>query len=305
MSQTHSLYSQFSILTLQLLSTSQAFATMARIRVLMLAKLVFFVFLLGTFWPELVSSFSINRATARRLSSSSARYEPSSDRTLACHPFYSTSSDSNQNTQGEGASFKTVPLPEPTKYMSALEQSHREKELELLAELRFDDEAIHKFRKLWRSERGDQMADKIDKAWTDFGHPDRWNKAEKSLLQMIRDDPSYCYPFVFLSKLYCLQGRFLESQTIGQAILEIKPYHFTVLETMMACSFALQNVEQAAYWAARRLPPPTKQQERLEWVNWAIEDAIGLLEEAKDANVPKGSDDYGIDKRDCGIDSFM
>ena len=200
-----------------------------------------------------------------------------------------------------------VPLPQASKYMTAMEIDHRQQEIELLGEIATNPDIIWEFRKLWRSERGTEVEEKVLRAWKDMGHPDLWNNAERDLLKLIEDDPTYLYPFVFLSKLYCLQGKFQESQHICKSILQLKPYHFVVIETMIANSFALQSMDDAAYWQTKRLPPPTHQDARKAWTIQAIEDATRILDEAKESNKPQteiGSYDYdGIERSDDNDDN--
>ena len=180
-----------------------------------------------------------------------------------------------------------VPLPVVPKYMTAMELSYRERELELLESLRDDDSAIQKFRILWFSERGEETEGIIRNAWKLLGHPDNWPMAEETLLKLINEDPTYLHPFVLLSKLFCLQGKFQESQRICEQILKVKPYHFAVIETMIANSVAQQNVELSNYWISKRLPPPALKDQRWEWVHTSIMDGRRILNEAKQTNTPR------------------
>ncbi|CAB9502852.1 expressed unknown protein [Seminavis robusta] len=169
--------------------------------------------------------------------------------------------------------------------------------MELLADLRNGDDNIHKhrFRDLWYGEWGDDVQAKMLQAWKDLGHPDHWPTAERNLVALCRQDPTYIQPFALLSKLYCLQGRFQDSTEMCQRILELKPYHFMVIETMVANSFALQQLVESESnhqdWQAKRLPPPSQPKERLEWVKAARQDATRLLEKAKQGNLPRGSEE--------------
>ena len=198
-----------------------------------------------------------------------------------------------------------VPLPVVPKYMTAMELSYRERELELLESLRDDDSAIQKFRILWFSERGEETEGFIRNAWKLLGHPDNWPMAEETLLKLINEDPTYLHPFVLLSKLFCLQGKFQESQRICEQILKVKPYHFAVIETMIANSVAQQqDVELTNYWISKRLPPPSLKDQRWEWVHTSIMDGRRILNEAKQMNIPKccgGTATESSDNREDGI----
>ena len=209
--------------------------------------------------------------------------------------------------------------------MTAYEISIREQEIELLEELKDGDDDIskHKFRDLWYGEKGDDTYDTMIQIWKDMGHPNTWSIAEEKLLKLVKDEPTYIQPFALLSKLYCLQGKFDDSKIICEAILKIKPYHFMVIETMIANCYgsiaskgqqqgdekdggaaadtgtvvAVDDEIQMQLWLMKRLPPPQPSALRIEWVKRAVSAATLLLEEAKERNEPKssgGSDTDGI-----------
>ena len=95
------------------------------------------------------------------------------------------------------------------------------------------------------------------------------------------DDPTYIEPYVRLSKLYCLQGRFNESRNICQHVLTYRPWHYVALETMVAVNLAIDDDDnqKLMLWASRRLPTPSQGELRKKWVEQAIEDSLRIQQE--------------------------
>ena len=222
--------------------------------------------------------------------------------------------DDDDDDQTPRRNLWQVPLPQAPQYFSARELTHRQQELELLAQLRDDDKAIHTFRLLWYSERGPDTEVTLRQAWRNMGHPNHWQQAEDSLLQVCDQDRTYLFPFYLLSKLYCLQGRFQESQRICERILELKPYHFSVLETMVAnaagmvaqatqekkeSSHQILALQKLQVYSSQRLPPPSDKEKRLEWVEHAMDEASQVLLSAQESNHESLSHSSGIN--DQGI----
>jgi hypothetical protein len=103
------------------------------------------------------------------------------------------------------------------------------------------------------------------------------------LEKLICSDPTYLEPYVRLSKLYCLQGRFEDSRIICEQVLLLKPWHYVALETMVAVNLVQENNEQLLKWASKRLPTPSRKELREKWVQQAIEDSI-RIQETDDSN---------------------
>ena len=166
--------------------------------------------------------------------------------------------------------------------MTTMEKKRRETEIALIQELLNGDKAIAEFKKLWFSERGPKVEKLMYQAELGIGQPPKWNQTMDTLLELTRDDPTYIEPYVRLSKLYCLQGRFDESLILCQHILKVRPWHFVCIETMIALNMALGNADEAQFWAAKRLPTPSNAEQRDLWVQQAIQDATAHLETTKD-----------------------
>ena len=177
-----------------------------------------------------------------------------------------------------------VPLPETKTAASLLiseqeEASFRRQERELLYELLKGDDAVAKLRQLWFSERGPEMQALlyVAEACIGKGSPEDWTKAELVLLELVQKDPTFLEPFVRLSKLYTLQGRFADSH---QICLEFRPWHYVVLETMVVNTMVLEHNQDLKEWASKRLPPPSHSERRSAWVKHVIADSIRLEEES-------------------------
>ena len=204
-----------------------------------------------------------------------------------------------------------VPLPVPPAW-TAVERKRRRIERDLIAQLlvRPDgdggvggDEAIRggHFRRLWFSERGFSVERVMERADLDAGKPETWPDAESALVSLIRDDPTYVEPYVRLSKLYCLQQRFDESKALALAALELRPWHFVALETMVAVHTAQRNELEARLWDAKRLPKPSDPERRKEWVHGHLREFEELFSSqqslssspAGPAQDPSGQDEGG------------
>lgn len=170
-------------------------------------------------------------------------------------------------------------LPQTTSagVWTTAELMRRQTERRLIKQLLKGDEAIAELRRLWFSERGKQVQDKMYTAERAIGNPQNWTVAQSILEELVMDDPTYVEPFVRLSKLYCLQGRFEESQKICQAVLEIRPWHFVASETMAALS-RVQVIEKEHL--IKRLPTPSQKELRKSWVEQALEDSIQSEQDA-------------------------
>lgn len=167
----------------------------------------------------------------------------------------------------------SLPLPQSTDIWTTAELMRRQTERRLLKQLLYGDEAIAELRKLWFSERGLAVQEQMYMAEAAIGNPQNWTLAESILETLIHADPTYIEPFVRLSKLYCLQGRFEESERMCQAALEYRPWHYVALETMAAVSLVEQK-EKNKEQPSKRLPTPSKKDLRKQWVEQAVEDSM-------------------------------
>eukprot|EP00980_Cylindrotheca_fusiformis_P001802 scaffold408_cov71-Cylindrotheca_fusiformis.AAC.3 len=181
-----------------------------------------------------------------------------------------------------------IPLPQASPWTTA-ECMRRQTERRLLEQLVDGDDAIAEIRRLWFSERGPSVQEKMYIAEKSIGNPENWTRAETILEELIEDDPTYIEPFVRLSKLYCLQGRFEESERICQAVIEHRPWHFVAAETMAALGRVRKNEKEHLI---RRLPVPSKKELRKAWVEQAVKDSIAaeLNNQGEEDSALLGSD---------------
>ncbi len=170
--------------------------------------------------------------------------------------------------------------------VSAQEKDYREKERVLLAQVQEGDNAIKELRTLWGSQSGNTWEEELMyKAARGIGDPRSWDESRQILEKLTTENPTFLEPFARLSKLYCLMGRMEDSQSMALEVLRLKPWHILAIETMVATSYALNQIESAVYWATQRMPPPSETAKRKEWIRRAIEKSlefeIRLLEQQK------------------------
>lgn len=165
-------------------------------------------------------------------------------------------------------------------------------EMELLSELCNGDEAVPKLKELWFSEhngpprttsssRTTETTSTVEKLLKEaslcIGNPTQWNKSEEMLIQLINEYPSFIEPYVRLSKLYCLQQKFDTSKQLALQVLEMKPWHFVALQTMVTVAYATNDTSAYFMWQQRKLPPYNQLRERQEWVERALSDFSALM----------------------------
>eukprot|EP00531_Pseudo-nitzschia_arenysensis_P002495 CAMPEP_0116128278 /NCGR_PEP_ID=MMETSP0329-20121206/7276_1 /TAXON_ID=697910 /ORGANISM="Pseudo-nitzschia arenysensis, Strain B593" /LENGTH=312 /DNA_ID=CAMNT_0003622409 /DNA_START=72 /DNA_END=1010 /DNA_ORIENTATION=+ len=171
-----------------------------------------------------------------------------------------------------------ISLPRQISYdvlTSFEEKERREKERILLAEIQEGDIALKELRNLWGSQSGDAREEELlYQAARGIGNPQLWDESRSILEQLTKNNPTFLEPFARLSKLYCLMGRMEDSQTMALEVLKLKPWHILAIETMVATSYALNQIESSVYWASQRMPPPNQSTKRKEWIHRAIESSL-------------------------------
>eukprot|EP00536_Pseudo-nitzschia_multiseries_P005231 jgi/Psemu1/12012/gm1.12012_g len=160
-------------------------------------------------------------------------------------------------------------------FHSVEEKRRRRHERSLLQQLEEGDEAVKELRLFWRSQLGSSREeDLLRKAATGIGDPSAWKESQDILEELCKEHPTFLHAFALLSKLYCLMGRLEDSQTMALEVLKLKPWHFLAIETMVATSYALNQINTSVYWASRRMPPPSRTEKRREWVDRALKDSL-------------------------------
>lgn len=164
--------------------------------------------------------------------------------------------------------------------ISIEEAQRREIERSLLKQIQEGDEAIEEIRKLWGSQSGNSQEEELlYQAANAIGDPRSWDESQTILERLTSENPTFLEPFARLSKLYCLMGRLEDSRIMALEVLKLKPWHILAIETMVATSYALNQIESSLHWASRRMPPPSQPEKRKEWVSRAIKDSLQLEDE--------------------------
>lgn len=155
-----------------------------------------------------------------------------------------------------------------------------------------DDKAIALFKDHWFSERGPDARERLMRADFDIGKGlDYWQQAQDTFLDLLKEDWTNLEARARLSKLYCLQGKFEMAKALSLQVLESKPWHFVAMETMTAISMAQGDMVMADLWKARRLPNPSKTEERRQWVERALQDAEAILKRMQE--IKDGQEEWG------------
>mmetsp|Transcript_18571 Transcript_18571/g.40434 ORF Transcript_18571/g.40434 Transcript_18571/m.40434 type:complete len:326 (-) Transcript_18571:1532-2509(-) len=163
---------------------------------------------------------------------------------------------------------------------SIVEKKRRTIERSLLEKIQQGDDAIWELRDFWRSQSGSSREEELlNQAANGIGDPSSWENSKDILEGLCAENPTFLQPFALLSKLYCLMGRLEDSQTIALEVLKLKPWHFLAIETMVATSYALNQINTSVYWASRRMPPPSQSEKRKEWIDHAIKKSLDFEDE--------------------------
>lgn len=170
----------------------------------------------------------------------------------------------------------SLPRQLPNDILSSIEEKERrERERSLLAQVQEGDKAIKELRKLWGSQSGNSREEELlYQASRGIGNPTLWDESREILEKLTIENPTFLEPFARLSKLYCLMGRLEDSQIMALEVLKLKPWHILAIETMVATSYALNQIETSIHWASQRMPPPSKTEKRKEWIRRAMKSSL-------------------------------
>lgn len=181
---------------------------------------------------------------------------------------------------------------------SSEEKERRERERSILADIQEGDEAIKELRDFWGSQSGNACEEELlYQAARGIGNPQLWDESLRILEKLTTENPTFLEPFARLSKLYCLMGRLEDSQTMALEILKLKPWHILAIETMVATSYALNQMTSSVYWASQRMPPQSETTKRKEWVHRAIESSLEFektLDQKRRGGHSDGDDVYSF-----------
>lgn len=146
------------------------------------------------------------------------------------------------------AQFSTIKFTESIK-------EQRVREIQLLSTLIISDDAISKLKALWTNERGPIHAKQLSHA-SRFISMQSYNEAENILLSLIGTHGiHWVEPIHRLATLYYMQGRYEDAGDLLSIVLEVKPWHFDALSSMMLVCTITKQASGARIWSHRRLPP--------------------------------------------------
>lgn len=143
--------------------------------------------------------------------------------------------------------------------MSGTRRRKVEQEMELIEALGSASDpsvAIGRLWKLWFSERGSANQAKLLQVDELIGEgPPVWPQAERLAAELAEEHPDWAEPKNRLATLLYLSARYDESVDLCEQVLRLKPHHFGALSGIVMCHLKRGDLQSAASWAPRQLPP--------------------------------------------------
>jgi tetratricopeptide (TPR) repeat protein len=189
-----------------------------------------------------------------------------------------------------------VTMP-PQLPLTTIQRERRLAEIEHISQLVNGDESLTDIWNLWFSERGPKAEALLQKADDLISEgPAGFRQSEEILRGLIGEyGVFFVEPVNRLATLYYLQGRLEEALPLNKIVLSVKPWHFGALSGIVMVYAGLGDAERARQWAAFRLPSSAQTRRRHQWVERAVLDIQGALNQAEKRNVD------GFGKPDCHI----
>eukprot|EP00542_Grammatophora_oceanica_P009982 CAMPEP_0194044988 /NCGR_PEP_ID=MMETSP0009_2-20130614/16377_1 /TAXON_ID=210454 /ORGANISM="Grammatophora oceanica, Strain CCMP 410" /LENGTH=324 /DNA_ID=CAMNT_0038689701 /DNA_START=62 /DNA_END=1033 /DNA_ORIENTATION=- len=184
--------------------------------------------------------------------------------------------------------------------LTSIARERRVAEIHFLSSLNDADEGAANLWNLWGSERGPTAA-KLLKEADECTERHQWDRAEALLRQLVDTHGMFwvepvsqlalllykrsqledaAYKGSLLEDDDYKRGQLEEAKDLCLKVLEVKPWHFRALSGIVWIYESLNEVSEARYWAARRLPPlqPTgPNRRRQQWVLQATKEARSML----------------------------
>lgn len=133
-------------------------------------------------------------------------------------------------------------------------KEQRFEEIQLLSSLVHSDDAISQLEDMWISERGISAKAALMHAH-DLISMQSYLEAQQILLPLIdKYGIHFVEPVHCLATLYYMQGRYHDAMELLEIVLDVKPWHFDALSTMVMISTVTNNISGARIWANRRIP---------------------------------------------------
>jgi tetratricopeptide (TPR) repeat protein len=179
-----------------------------------------------------------------------------------------------------------VTMP-PQRPLTTIQRERRLAEIEQISQLVNGDESLTDIWNLWFSERGSKAEALLQKADDLISEgPAGFRQSEEILRGLIEEHGVFFVePVNRLASLYYLEGRLEEALPLNKIVLSVKPWHFGALSGIVMVYAGLGDSERARQWAAFRLPSSAQTRRRHQWVERAVLDIQGAINQAEKRNV--------------------
>jgi hypothetical protein len=156
----------------------------------------------------------------------------------------------------------------------------REAEIRLLESLVDNDSAAEALIQFWTTER-DSFAgnDLLVMSSQHTELSENLHKEQVMLEAMIEAYPNWAEPHSRLASLRFFRGHYGLAEQSALKVLELKPWHFEVMQLLVSIYLKTGNDKDAMVWARRALPPITDLQRRAVWCQSAVEEAQRRIDE--------------------------
>eukprot|EP01083_Nonionella_stella_P142983 443442_1 len=148
----------------------------------------------------------------------------------------------------------TLRSKSPVLHLTDNMREQRFEEIQLLSSLVHSDDAISELEDMWISERGISAKAALMHAH-DLISMQSYLEAQQILLPLIdKYGIHFVEPVHCMATLYYMQGRYHDAMELLEIVLDVKPWHFDALSTMVMISTVTNNISGARIWANRRIP---------------------------------------------------
>ncbi len=136
-------------------------------------------------------------------------------------------------------------------------QQQRIQEVELLSSLLHSDDAIAPLKSLWMWERGYLARQKLCRAM-ELVSVQSYKKAEELYISLVLQEHEegfhWVEPVHGLATLYYMRGKYEDAKVLLEMVLDVKPWHFDALSSMILVCTITNDVQRAQFWSNRRMP---------------------------------------------------
>jgi len=148
----------------------------------------------------------------------------------------------------------TLRSKSPVLHLTDNMREQRFEEIQLMSSLVHSDDAVSQLEDMWISERGISAKAALMHAH-DLISMQSYREAQQILLPLIdKYGIHFVEPVHCMATLYYMQGRYHDAMELLEIVLDVKPWHFDALSTMVMISTVTNNISGARIWAKRRIP---------------------------------------------------